>query len=418
MSPKKRFGIIFILGALATISPFSIDMYLPGFPAIARDLNTSIDQIQLSLTSYLIGIALGQLLYGPLLDRFGRKNPLYVGLVVYVLATIACAFTQTANTLIAMRFIQAIGGCAGMVAALALVRDLFPVNEIAKVLSLQTLVISVSPMIAPTVGGYVTAAFGWQFIFIVLAGIVAVVLIGIYFALPAGHPPDKTISLLPQPVLQNFYTVLKNPQFLTYMLAGGIGAAAPFAYISGSPDVFMNIYQVSEQEYGWIFALLAAAMIGSTQLNTPLLKWFSSEQLLTFALTLQTLVGAILVVGAWANWYDKYALIFLIFIFLAGQGLNVPNSSALSLTPFARQAGSASALLGCMRMGAGALASAAVSVLHNQTVLPMVSVMFFCAVLGFVILQIGKKQIKTNAPSPGEVNAHISETETPLSVKE
>jgi DHA1 family bicyclomycin/chloramphenicol resistance-like MFS transporter len=417
MNSQKRFGIILILGALATISPFSIDMYLPGFPAIARDLNTTIDQVQLSLTSYLIGIALGQLLYGPLLDRFGRKNPLYVGLLVYVLATIGCAFTNSANTLILMRFVQAIGGCAGMVAALALVRDLFPVSEIAKVLSLQTLVISVSPMIAPTVGGYVTAAFGWQSIFIVLAIIVALVIIAIYLALPTGRAPDESISLLPQAVLSNFYSVLKNPHFLTYMLAGGVGAAAPFAYISGSPDVFMNIYQVSEQEYGWIFAILAAAMIGSTQLNTPLLKRFSSEQLLAFALTLQTVIGTLLVVGSLAGWYGKYSLIFMIFIFLAGQGLNVPNSSALSLAPFARQAGSASALLGCLRMGAGALASGAVSLLHNQTVLPMVCVMALCAVLGLIILKIGKKQIQSGPVLTTEGASTLPETEQPVPFK-
>ena len=417
MNSRKRFSIILILGALATISPFSIDMYLPGFPAIARDLNTTIDQVQLSLTSYLIGIAFGQLLYGPLLDRFGRKNPLYAGLIIYVLATIGCAFTYSADTLIVMRFIQAIGGCAGMVAALALVRDLFPVNEIAKVLSLQTLVISVSPMIAPTVGGYVTAAFGWQSIFVVLAVIVGVIVLGIYFALPEGRNPDKTISLLPGPVLQNFYSVLKNRQFLTYMLAGGVGAAAPFAYISGSPDVFMNIYQVSEQEYGWIFAILAAAMIGSTQLNTPLLKHFSSEQLLSFALTLQTVIGTLLVVGSLAGWYGKHGLILLIFIFLAGQGLNVPNSSALSLAPFSRQAGSASALLGCLRMSAGALASAAVSVLHNQTVLPMVCVMALCAVLGLIILKMGKKQMHgATVPNAGVASA-TSDTEQPVPLK-
>ncbi|QMU29586.1 multidrug effflux MFS transporter [Adhaeribacter radiodurans] len=414
MTPKQRTSIILILGALATISPFSIDMYLPGFPAIAQDLNTTIDQIQLSLTSYLIGIAIGQLLYGPLLDRFGRKKPLYIGLTVYMLASIGCAFTHSANNLMIMRFIQAIGGCAGMVAALALVRDLFPVSEIAKVLSLQTLVISVSPMIAPTVGGYVTAAFGWQSIFMVLAAIVGLIVLGIYFFLPAGRPPDSTMSLLPGPVLSNFYSVLKNPQFLTYLLAGGIGAAAPFAYISGSPDVFMNIYKVSEQEYGWIFAFLAAAMIGSTQLNTPLLKRFSSEQLLTFALFWQTGIGFLLVAGTVLGWYDKFSLIILIFLFLAGQGLNVPNSSALSLAPFARQAGSASALLGCFRMGIGAVASAAVSILHNQTVLPMVVVMALCAFIAAIILFIGKKQINLQPPIPGLEETELQETTQPV----
>lgn len=397
MTSKQYLIIILILGALSTISPFSIDMYLPGFPAIAQDLNTTIDQIQLSLTSYLVGIAAGQLLYGPLLDRFGRKIPLYAGLVLYILASLGCALTNSSETLIYMRFIQAVGGCAGMVAAMALVRDLFPVTETAKVFSLLTLVIAVSPMIAPTVGGYVTAVLGWHYVFLILAGITASIMVGIFFYLPAGRPPDLSISLRPRPVLTNFMQVIKNPQFLIYTLAGGVGAAAPFAYIAGSPDIFMNIYKVSEQEYGWIFAFLASAMIGSTQVNTLLLKRFTSEQLIKIALIGQTIVGTILLVGVLSGWYGKHSLIFIIFLFLAGQGLNVPNASALSLAPFARLAGSASALLGCFRMSIGALASAAVSLLHNGTAIPMVGVMTFCAVAGLGILLVGPKLIHYQA---------------------
>ena len=391
MTRRQHLIIILILGALSTISPFSIDMYLPGFPAIAQDLNTTIDKVQLSLTSYLVGIAGGQLLYGPLLDRFGRKKPLYAGLALYILASLGCALTNSAETLIFMRFLQAIGGCAGMVAAMALVRDLFPVSETAKVLSLLTLVIAVSPMVAPTVGAYVTANVGWHYVFLILAGITALIVLGIYVYLPDGRKPDLSLSLRPGAVITNFYSVFKNPQFLVYTLAGGIGSAAPFAYISGSPDVFLNIYKVSEQEYGWIFAFLAAAMIGSTQVNTLLLRRFSSEQLIKVALTGQTLIGFLLVSGTLGGWYDKYTLIGLLFLFLCGQGLNVPNASALSLAPFAKQAGSASALMGSLRMGIGALASATVSLFHNGTTLPMVAVMGFCAVTGLVILLVGKR---------------------------
>lgn len=250
MTRREHFFIILILGALATISPFSIDMYLPGFPAIARDLKTSIDQVQLSLTSYFIGIAVGQLMYGPLLDRFGRKMPLYIGLIIYVIASIGCALTHSVHALIAMRFLQALGGCVGMVAAQTLVRDLFPVKKTAQAFSMITLVIAVSPMIAPTVGGYVTAAFGWHWIFIILSGITTMMIVAVYFFLPKGKSPDPTISLMPKAVLGNFRIVIRHPQFLIYTLAGGLATAAPFAYIAGSPDVFMNIYKVSEQQYG------------------------------------------------------------------------------------------------------------------------------------------------------------------------
>ncbi|MGV3587891.1 MAG: multidrug effflux MFS transporter [Adhaeribacter sp.] len=407
MNRKQHIIIILILGALSTISPFSIDMYLPGFPAIAADLNTTIDQVQLSLTSYLIGIAAGQLLYGPLLDRFGRKRPLYAGMALYILSSLGCALTNSAETLILMRFLQAIGGCAGMVAAMALVRDLFPVTETAKVLSLLTLVIAVSPMIAPTLGAYVTATAGWHYVFIILAVIAALIVVGIYTALPNGVQPDTSLSLRPKAVLTNFYSVIKNPQFLTYTLAGGIGSAAPFAYIAGSPDVFLNIYKVSEQEYGWIFAFLAAAMIGSTQVNTLLLRRFTSEQLIKIALTGQTIIGTLLVVGTIGGWYQQYSLILLLFLFLCGQGLNVPNASALSLAPFAKQAGSASALMGSTRMGMGALASATVSFLHNGTTLPMVGVMAFCVIAGLIILLIG---LKLSAAAP-EIMAQVGPSE-------
>jgi DHA1 family bicyclomycin/chloramphenicol resistance-like MFS transporter len=310
---------------------------------------------------------------------------------LYILASIGCALTNSAETLVLMRFIQAVGGCAGMVAAMALVRDLFPVTETAKVFSLLTLVIAVSPMVAPTLGGYVTATLGWHYVFLILAGLAALLILGVYLSLPAGREPDPTLSLRPKPVLINYFKVIKHPQFLIYTLAGGVGSAAPFAYIAGSPDVFMNIYQVSEKEYGWIFAFLASAMIGSTQINTLLLRRFTSEQLIRFALTGQTIIGAVLITGVLNGWYGQYSLIFIIFLFLAGQGLNVPNASALSLAPFARLAGSASALMGCFRMGIGALASAAVSLLHNGTTLPMVGVMGFCAVSGLCILVIGRK---------------------------
>jgi len=330
------------------------------------------------------------MMYGPLLDRFGRKTPLYVGLMIYVVASIGCAFTQSAESLIGMRFVQALGGCVGMVAAQALVRDLFPVNKTAQVFSLITLVIAVSPMIAPTLGGYVTAALGWHWVFILLACITTLILIVSYFFLPEGKGPDPSLSLRPGAVTRNFYGVSKNPQFLVYTVAGGLATATPFAYIAGSPDVFMNIYKVSEQEYGWIFALLAGAMIGSTQLNHILLKYFTSEQIVRSTLIYQGAIGLVLVGGTLYGGWGLYSLIVLMFLFLCGQGLIGPNSTALSLAPFEQHAGSAAALLGAWRMGAGAIVSALVSVLHNNTAMPMVGVMAACTLIGLVLLITGK----------------------------
>ncbi|WP_461131549.1 Bcr/CflA family multidrug efflux MFS transporter [Spirosoma aerophilum] len=399
MTRRQHFIIILILGALSTISPFSIDMYLPGFPAIASDLHTSISQVQLSLTAYLIGISVGQLLYGPLLDRFGRKLPLYAGLVVYGIASVGCALSASIDMLILMRLFQALGGCVGLVAAQALVRDLFPVSQIAQVFSLLSLVVAVSPMVAPTVGGYATVAFGWHSIFVILAIITILMLIGIYFVLPNGKPADTSLSLRPKAVMGSFYTVLKQPQFLTYALVGGIATSAPFAYLAGSSDVFMNIYHVSAQEYGWIFAFLAISLIAPTQLNRFLLKRFSNEQIIFTTLIYQTVVGLFLVLGTWAGWYGQYGLILMLFLFLGGQGITNPNASALSLAPFSRHAGSAAALMGSFRMGFGSIVSACVSLLHNNTAMPMVGVMTFCIVGGLLVLLIGQRVIRNQSKS-------------------
>lgn len=401
MTGKQQFTLILILGALSTISPFSIDMYLPGFPAIARDLQTTLPVIQLSLTSYFIGIAAGQLLYGPLLDRFGRKRPLYAGLFVYTIASFGCALIHTPDALIAMRFVQAVGGCAGMVAAQTLIRDLFPVDKTAQAFSWVTLVIAISPMIAPTVGGYVTVAFGWQSIFFILAALTILILASVYFVLPGGKGPDPTLSLLPKPVLRNFRTVIRQPQFLLYTTAGGIATAAPFAYIAGSADVFMNLYDVSEQMYGWIFAFIAFFIIGSTQLNHLFLRRFKSEQVIKATLLYQAVMGIFLGIGVWLVWFNTYELVVVIALFLAGHGLTNPNATALSLAPFSKHTGSAASLAGSFRMGIGGLVSALVSIFHNGTAMPMVGVMVGCILIGLVILAIGRPFVKPAVSEPG-----------------
>lgn len=401
MKGRQRFYTIFTLGMLSAIGAFSIDMYLPGFPAIAEDLHTTVAHITLSITSFFIGISLGQLLYGPLLDKYGRKKPIYIGLVIYLLTSIACAHAPTADILIGIRFLQALGACAGMVAARALVRDLFPVNENAKVFSLLVLVLAISPIIAPTLGGYMTSAFGWQSIFYILAGLSAVTLVLVYFKLPAGQEPQSSISLLPKPIISEFWIVARNPQFFTYAFAGGIASSGLYAYIAGSPFVFMELYGVSDKQYGWIFAIIAMGLIIASQVNTFLLRKYSSEQIIKVTLFCQCLAGIALVVGTWFHLLGLYSTIVLILIFLSTQGFAFPNSAALSLAPFTRNAGTASALMGAVQLGIGAIATALVSVLNNNTAMPMVAVMCTCAILSFVILLLGRKAISR------QVDVHV-----------
>jgi MFS transporter, DHA1 family, multidrug resistance protein len=397
MTRKQKFLTILILGALSTISPFSIDMYLPGFPSIAADLGTTINNVQLSLTTYLIGIAAGQLLYGPLLDRFGRKIPLYAGLVIYIIASLGCAVTNSIESLIAMRFFQAIGGCAGMVSAQTMVRDFFPANKTAQIFSYMTLVIAVSPMIAPTVGGYVTVAAGWHWVFLILAVFTIFIIPCVYYLLPKGKGSDPTISLKPEAVISNFFTVVKQPQFLIYSFAGAFATSSPFAFVAGSPNVFMNLYGSSEQEYGWTFAFVAGCIIATSQLNHVLLKNFKSEDLIKFTLMFQAVAGFILFAGVLMNAFSQTGLIIMCALFMAGHGLVNPNTNALALAPFVRHTGSAASLLGSFRMAMGGAVSGLVSAFHTKSAVPMISIMVGCVIAGLIVLTTGKATVKYRA---------------------
>src|SRR5450432_1543852 len=281
MSPAthNRRLIILILGALSTISPFAIDMYLPAFPEIAAALHTSTVRISLSLASYFAGLAAGQLFYGPLLDRFGRKLPLYAGLILFIVASILCLCSRTVEWLIAMRFVQALGGCAAQVAAMAMVRDFFPAHETAKIISLLILILSVSPLLAPSTGVFVAVHLGWQWVFIVLSLFAALMMAVCRWRLPQGHKPDRTVSLRFMPIMRNYAIVLKEPQFITYALSCAFAFSGLLVYVASSPIIFMELFHVSAQQFGAIFAGLSVGFIGSNQINVFLLRKFSSEQI-------------------------------------------------------------------------------------------------------------------------------------------
>jgi DHA1 family bicyclomycin/chloramphenicol resistance-like MFS transporter len=395
MTKQRYFFLILILGSLTALGPFSIDMYLPSFPAIAADLHTTIEQVALSLSSYFIGISAGQLLYGPLLDKYGRKTPLYIGLGVYLLASFGCMAAGTVNSLIALRFIQAIGSCAAAVAAVAMVRDLFPVEENAKVFALLMLVVGASPMIAPTVGGYVTASLGWHAIFLILAIIAVVILLAVIFFLPDTYVPDHNLSLKPGPMLASFWQVFKQPQFFTYVFTGALSFAGLFTYVAGSPLVFMQLYQVSEKKYGWIFAGLSVGFIGSSQVNSWLLKkGFTSQQIVPVALMVQVVAGFVFIFVAISGWMQLTGVLIMLFVILCCIGLISPNASALSLAPFSRNAGTASALMGAIQLGIGAIASMGVGFFHALTAVPLAAIMAGTAALAAIIYFSGRRLIK------------------------
>ncbi|MDQ6480934.1 multidrug effflux MFS transporter [Dyadobacter sp. LHD-138] len=393
MNNRTYFFLILILGSLTALGPFSIDMYLPGFPAIAKDLHTTAAKVSLSLSGFFIGISAGQLLYGPLLDRFGRKKPLFIGLTVYILASAGCALSTSIDMLIAMRFVQAIGSCAAAVASVAMVRDLFPVKDSAKVFSLLMLVVGASPMIAPTLGGYVTAAFGWQVVFLILTGMGVAILAASILWLPDSFKPDTSLSLKPRPIILNFLSVIREPQFYTYSFTGAIAFSGLFAYVSGSPLVFMEVFHTDEKVYGWIFALLSVGFIGASQFNTLLLRKYKSEQIINTALICQLLVSFTLVFASFNGLLTLIATIVLLFLFLCCIGLTNPNAAALSLAPFSKNVGSASALMGAIQMGMGALISVAISLFEEPSTLPMTAAMAGSSLLALGMLLVGRKTI-------------------------
>ncbi|MEY4039094.1 MAG: hypothetical protein RIR67_1406 [Bacteroidota bacterium] len=394
---KKKLYLILILGLLSAIGPLSIDMYLPAFPDIAKGLHTSVSSVMLSLSSFFIGISVGQLIYGPLLERFGRKKPLYFGLVLYALSSLACAIALSVDTLIIFRLFQALGGCVGMVAARAMVRDLFELKDNAKVFSTLMLVVAVSPIIAPTLGGYITLLFGWRYIFGALVVVIVLIIGGIYFLLPESKQPDPNFSLIPKAILKGYSTVIKNSQFTIYTFTSAVAYSGLYAYISGSPYVFMVLFKVSENYYSWIFATIAIGLIGSSQFNTFILRWFSSEKIIQWALLIQNIVAVVLLAITLLGWVNLYSTIILVFFFMCCQGFLFPNATALSMAPFSSNAGSASALMGFIQMSIGAFMSAMVSFLQNETALPMIGIMAFCSLFASVLFYFGRKKIKKQA---------------------
>jgi DHA1 family bicyclomycin/chloramphenicol resistance-like MFS transporter len=397
LSIKGNFKVIFVLGLLSAIGPFSIDLYLPAFPEIAERLNTDVASVMLSLSSFFVGISFGQLLYGPLIERYGRKKPMYIGLVLYAISSVACLYALNVDQLIAYRFFQALGGCVGMVTSRAMVRDLFELSDIPKVFSNLMLVIALSPIIAPTVGGYLTFYFGWQSVFIFLLVLILIILLSVYLVLPESKEPDPSYSLKPKAILGKFKIVLTNQQFVVYTATSAIAYSALYAYVSGAPYVFMVVYGLNEKVFGWIFALIAAGLISASQFNNLFLRKYTSEQVIKVTLVIQSLIGIVLLVLTILGYHNLYLFVGLIFLFLACQGFNFPNASAISMAPFTKNAGSASALMGFFQLMCGAVLSALDGVFEDGTALPLVTIMALCVVAATLILYIGNVRIKKRA---------------------
>ncbi|AZF03454.1 multidrug effflux MFS transporter [Pseudomonas sp. R5-89-07] len=376
--------IILILGALSAFAPLAIDFYLPGFPAMATAFATDEKHIQLTLAVYFGGLAIGQLIYGPLADRFGRRVPLLSGVTLFTLASFACAYAPSLEWLIGARFVQALGGCAGMVISRAVVSDKCDAVGSAKVYSQLMLVTGLAPILAPLAGGIMVGVWGWQSIFLALSLFSVMAAIAVAVGLPEtfpAHQPRQPLS----GSLRRYGSLLSDRVYLGYALTGGISIAGMFAYIAGSPFVFIKLYGVPAEHYGWLFGSNAAGFILVAQLNARLLAKRGPAFLLSRTVWVYVAAALALLGIAALRTEALWPLLVPLFICIASLGCILPNTSACAMNGQGARAGSASALLGCIQFGVAAGAASLVGVLHDGTAMPMAMVISLCGVLAVTI---------------------------------
>lgn len=369
-----------VLGALAAFAPMSIDMYLPGLPALADAFHADAGAVELTLSAFFAGLVCGQVVYGPLSDRFGRRRPLALGIVVYVLASVGCALASSLTALIALRFVQALGGCAGLVISRALVRDLFDAQESARMFSLIMLVMGAAPILAPLAGGVLLVGFGWRSIFWALALFGLLVL-----AASAAWMPEtrrgRGEALSVSQTLRGYAHMLADRRFLGYALAGGLAQAGMFAYITGSPSVFIEQNGVPPQHYGWLFGSNAFGLIAASQINRRLLVTHSAQRVLWRANQVNAAFGVLLLAAALSGAGGFIGLLVPLFGYVASLGFIGPNATALAMKEQGQRAGSAAALLGTLQFALAAVASAVLGLLHEASAVPMALAIAICGVL-------------------------------------
>lgn len=384
---------ILILGALSAFGPLAIDFYLPGFPAMATAFATDETQIQLTLAVYFLGLSIGQLIYGPIADRFGRRIPLLVGVGLFTVASLACALAPSLEWLIGARFVQALGGCAGMVLSRAIVSDKCDSVGAAKVFSQLMLVMGLAPILAPMLGGLLVNLYGWQSIFIVLTAFSALAALAVALGLPESLPDNVPRQPL-SGALRQYGRLLKDREFLGHALTGGIAMAGMFAYIAGSPFGFIKLYDVPAEHYGWLFGSNAAGFILVAQINARLLANRGPAFLLARTIWIYLAAGVVLLGVSALHTQQLWPLLIPLFVCIASLGCIIPNASACAMSGQGARAGSASAMLGCLQFSVAAGAASLVGVLHNGTAMPMAMVITLCGVLA-VVLAMATRRVYT-----------------------
>jgi DHA1 family bicyclomycin/chloramphenicol resistance-like MFS transporter len=376
-----------MLGLLTAIGPLAIDMYLPSLPSIAQDLRASPGQAQTTVSAFLAGMAVGQFFYGPASDRFGRRAPILLGIVIFLAASVVCALATTPEVLIAGRFVQALGACAGAVVARAIVRDRFNHTETARMLSLLMLIMGLAPILAPLLGGALLGVGGWRLNFWFMTGFGVLLGLATVLRLKESRSKETYRQARSENPFQAYLALLGQRRLLGYGLAGALNGATLFTYIASSPDLLIGTYGIPASLFGLVFGANAIGIIGANQVNRWLLRRMTPDQVLARASVAATGFALLLAVAAVTGIGERWSVLPLLFLTLGSYGFMQGNTMAGALNVDPRRAGSISALLGGASFGVGALASALAGLLHDGTPRPMALVMLVSLAASAVVLR-------------------------------
>ena len=371
----RGWRLVLIIGGLSIFGPLCIDMYLPALPRISRDLHASTSAVQFSITGCLVGIAIGQLVIGPISDRRGRRSPLIAGIGIFVLSSLACTLVSNVYLLDGLRVVEGLGGAAGIVIARAIVRDLFDGATAARFFSTLMLVTGLGPILAPQIGAEILRVTSWRGVFLALAMIASVLLFAALSKVPETLPSERRRAGGLRSTIRSLSTVGRDRSFIGYALVGSLGFGAIFAYIAGSPFVLQNIYGLSPQVFGLAFAVNAGGLVLGAQINGHLVRRLGSGPLLSFGLLVMAFGGVACLGAVCTHWGGLATVLPSLFIVLFGLGFLNPNAMALAMHNHPDSAGTASALFGSAQFLLGAAVAPLVGVAGNRNALPMGIVM-------------------------------------------
>lgn len=374
-------GLVAIITAMVSLGPLATDMYLPALPALTREFDSSVSEVQLTLGLFLIGFALAQLLYGPMADRFGRKPVMLGGLALFVLATLGCASSESIATLIGWRLLQALGGAAGPVLGRAMIRDLYGPKDAARVLSYVGAAMGLAPAAGPIIGGYLIVEFGWPSTFYLLAVYALVVVALLQFRVGETLAAELRQPFKLRPTLKNFALLVSDRVFIGYSLALSGMYAALFAFISGSSFVIVDYFGVAQQHFGYFFTAMVVGYVTGTFSVGKLGHRYSGHQLLTTGALLAVISATLLALIVVIDHYDIYVVIAAVSFCSLTVGMIMPQAMAGGLAPFPHMAGTAASLMGFLQMSIAAAAGIAVGLLHDGTPAPTLLITALMAVL-------------------------------------